>query len=210
VNVETDGERLVEITRDVETTVIGVPAGMQDYYGAMFGGLQSLRWGPGRHDRRSLDPDLLPELEERILLFYSGRSRNSGINNWALFKSFVDGEGDVRERFHGINRATRLLERALGERDWVAVGNSIAAEWEVRRGLAAGISTPEIDRAFSIATENGATAGKICGAGGGGCFFVYLPDRDPSVRDAVARSVGSLPGIRPLPFRAARTGLIVE
>ncbi|MBS1964012.1 MAG: hypothetical protein JST04_17500 [Bdellovibrionales bacterium] len=210
VNVELDGERLVEITRDVETTVIKVPAGMQDYYGAMFGGLQSLRWGAGKHDRQWLSPDLIPELEERILLFYSGQSRNSGINNWALFKAFIDGLGNVREQFHGINHSTHSLEQALKEKNWTGAGNAIASEWEVRRGLASGITTPEIDRAFELAMAKGATAGKICGAGGGGCFFVYVPEKNPGVREAIVREVGALPGIRHLPFRAAKKGLTIE
>lgn len=210
LSVEGEGEHLVEITRDVETTVIKVPAGMQDYYGAMFGGLQSLRWGAGGHDRKWLAPELISELEDRVLLFYSGQSRNSGINNWALFKSFIDGQGPVREQFHGINHSTHLLEQALGEKDWRGVGNAIAAEWEIRRGLASGITTPEIDRAFELGMEKGATAGKICGAGGGGCFFIYLPERSPGIRDAIVREVGALPGIRHLPFRAARKGLEVE
>jgi D-glycero-alpha-D-manno-heptose-7-phosphate kinase len=210
VSVEEDGERLVEITRDVETTVIKVPAGMQDYYGAMFGGLQSLRWGAGQHDRQWLAPELIPELEDRILLFYSGQSRNSGINNWALFKAFIDDQGNVRDQFHGINHSTHGLEKALNERDWRGVGNAIASEWEVRRGLASGITTPEIDRAFALAMENGATAGKICGAGGGGCFFVYLPEKNPPMREAIIREVGTLPGIRHLPFRVAKKGLQIE
>ena len=49
-----DGERFIEVTRDVETTVIKVPAGLQDYYGAMYGGLQSLRWGAGVAFARTL------------------------------------------------------------------------------------------------------------------------------------------------------------
>jgi D-glycero-alpha-D-manno-heptose-7-phosphate kinase len=210
IAVDHDGEKLVEITRDVETTVIKVPAGMQDYYGAMFGGLQSLRWGAGTHDRRHLSPELLHELEDRIVLFYSGQSRNSGINNWALFKAFIDNQGPVREQFHGINHSTHALERALGEKDWKGAGNAIASEWEVRRGLAAGITTPEIDQAFARAMTKGATAGKICGAGGGGCFFVYLPEKSAGLKSAIAAEIGALPGIRHLPFRAAKQGLQVE
>ncbi len=209
VATEVEGESLVEITRDVETTVIKVPAGMQDYYGAMFGGLQSLRWGPGRHDRRWLPVDLLSELEDRIILFYSGQSRNSGINNWALFKAFIDGQGPVRDQFHGINHATHALESALREKDWRGVGNAIAAEWEVRRGLAPGITTPEIDEAFATAMRGGATAGKICGAGGGGCFFVYLPEKNLGMRESIIRDVTALSGIRHLPFRVARQGLTI-
>jgi D-glycero-alpha-D-manno-heptose-7-phosphate kinase len=210
VSVEKDGERLVEITRDVETTVIKVPAGLQDYYGAMYGELQSLRWSAGGHDREWLSPDLIPELEDRLLLFYSGRSRNSGINNWALFKSFLDGQDRVREQFRDINRSTHALEKALGDRNWRAVGSAIASEWDVRRGLAARIATPEIDQAFKMAGEKGASAGKICGAGGGGCFFVYVPEKNPEVRETIVREVGALSGIRPLPFRVARKGLQVE
>lgn len=210
INVEHDGEHLVEITRDVETTVIKVPAGMQDYYGAMFGGLQSLRWGPGVHDRRWLPQELVSELEDRICLFYSGQSRNSGINNWALFKAFIDNQGSVRNQFHGINQSTHALEKALLEKDWKASGNAIASEWEVRRGLAQGITTPEIDKAFETALFKGATAGKICGAGGGGCFFVYLPEKNPGLKATIASEIGSLPGIRHLPFRASKKGLQVE
>jgi D-glycero-alpha-D-manno-heptose-7-phosphate kinase len=210
VSVEQDGERLVEITRDVETTVIKVPAGLQDYYGAMYGGLQSLRWGAGRHDRQWLSPDLIPELEERIILFYSGQSRNSGINNWALYKAFIDGQGPVRDQFHGINHSTHNLEKALGEKDWRGVGSAISSEWEVRRGLANGITTPEIERAFAVALEKGATAGKICGAGGGGCFFVFIPEKNPVIREEIVREVGALPGIRHLPFRVAKKGLQIE
>ena len=210
ISVEQDGEHPVEITRDVETTVIKVPAGLQDYYAAMFGGLQSLRWGAGKHDHQWLAPDLIPELEDRLLLFYSGQSRNSGINNWALFKAFIDGQGNVRERFHGINHSAHNLERALGEKDWKGAGNAIAEEWEVRRGLASGISTPEIDRAFALAMDKGATAGKICGAGGGGCFFVYVPEKNLSIRDEIIREVGALPGIRHLPFKVAKKGLQIE
>lgn len=204
-----EGEDLVEVTRDVETTVIKVPAGMQDYYGAMFGGLQSLKWGVGSHHRAWFNPKLIPELEARISLFYSGQSRNSGINNWALFKSFIDQQGGVREQFNGVNESTHRLEKAFNESDWKAVGEAIASEWNVRRSLASGITIPEIDRAFEKALSLGATAGKICGAGGGGCFFVYIPENNPSLKSTIEKDLGSMPGIRHLPFRASQKGLTV-
>jgi mevalonate kinase len=56
----------------------------------------------------------------------------------------------------------------------------------------------------------GATAGKVCGAGGGGCFFAYLPDAsDTRRRDQVRAAIEEL-GIRHLPFRAAPKGLEVR
>jgi D-glycero-alpha-D-manno-heptose-7-phosphate kinase len=209
IDAARDGERFIEIVRDTETTVIQVPAGMQDYYGAMFGGLQSLRWGAGAHERQWLPTQILSELEGRLLLFYSGQSRNSGINNWALFKAFIDKQGEVRSKFQSIVDATHRLEAALWKGEWAEAGQAIASEWEVRRTLAQGITTPEIDQAFKAALSEGASAGKICGAGGGGCFFVYVPTGDAATKKRIVEKV-TAQGIRHLPFKAVPHGLEVK
>lgn len=202
------GEKFIEIVRDVETTVIQVPAGMQDYYGAMFGGLQCLKWLPGTNEREWLSPELLSGLESRLLLFYSGQSRNSGINNWALFKGFVDKDGEVRAKFEKIVAATRRLRAALEKRDWMEAGQAIAEEWKTRRTLAPGITTPEMDRAFAVAQKLfPGSSGKVCGAGGGGCFFIYLPEPPEASKKAALESELSALGVRPLPFRAVPKGV---
>jgi D-glycero-alpha-D-manno-heptose-7-phosphate kinase len=205
-----DGEHWIEIIRDVETTVIRVPAGLQDYYGAMFGGLQALRWRAGKHEREQLDASILKDLERRLLLFYSGHSRNSGINNWALFKAFIDGQESVREKFKLINSATQSLERALRARDWQGAGRAIGEEWAARKTLATGITTPEIDAALDKAARAAKSpiSAKICGAGGGGCFFVYSPSGDAAEMAAIQSAVTAM-GIRSLPFQASPIGLQV-
>ncbi len=216
VNPLTDGENLIEIARDIETTLIRVPAGLQDYYGAMYGGLQKLAWGVAKHTRKYLPQTLIPELEKRILLFYSGQSRNSGINNWALYKSFIDGDPSVRAMFRSISQATQELESAFenltaaSSSNWSAVNDAIAAEWAARKGLAAGISTPEMDQAFKIAEQEGRCAGKICGAGGGGCFFVFEPTGDQKKADFLRGKIAAIPGIRPLPFQGVSGGLQIQ
>lgn len=213
IDIEKDGDGFIEITRDVETTVIHVPAGLQDYYGAMFGGLQSLKWRTGTNSRKKLPTELISEVQDRLLLFYSGQSRNSGINNWALFKSFIDKKDNVRERFAQIVDATQALEKALLARDWTGACEAIRSEWEVRRTLASGISTPEMDEAFKKASEIAGSepiSGKICGAGGGGCFFLFLPSANPALKAELVEKIGSIPGIRALPFKAVPEGLTVS
>jgi D-glycero-alpha-D-manno-heptose-7-phosphate kinase len=209
-NVEKSGESLTEITRDVETKVIKVPAGLQDYYGAMFGGVQSLRWGPAQHERQRLPRKLIPELEKRVILFYSGQSRNSGINNWSLFKAFIDQDPKVQDLFHGISAATLDLESSLLKGDWAGVGKAISTEWSHRKQLAKGITTSEIDEAFKLGMKFGATAGKICGAGGGGCFFVYAPSADPKSRKKIISEVSKLKNVIHLPFNGVEKGLILS
>ena len=213
IDPEKNGEIFIEIVRDIETRVIQVPAGLQDYYGAMYGGLQCLRWGIGSHHREALPEALISELEKRVLLFYSGQSRNSGINNWALFKGFIDRQDQIQSKFQEISKATHELEKSLRNRDWAGVGKAIQSEWEVRRTLAPGITTPEINAAFSEAMKIAPVAGKVCGAGGGGCFFVYLADESheavlkaaPKIREAFLKQ-----GMKELPFRGSPHGLEVK
>lgn len=209
LDVETQGEPLIEVSRDAETQVLHVPAGVQDYYGAMFGGLQSIKWQVGRHKREWLPEATLKELEKRLILFYSGKSRNSGINNWVLFKNLVEKDPATEEKFNGIARATRDLDHALRVRDFKKAADAIAAEWETRRTLAPGISTPEMDKAFKIADDLGIESMKVCGAGGGGCFFVFVPDPDPKLKEALTKQITGL-GIQHLPYEAVSRGLSVK
>jgi D-glycero-alpha-D-manno-heptose-7-phosphate kinase len=204
-----DKLRLIEMVRDVESQVLHGPAGLQDYYGAAFGGLQQLTWGIGRNESTHFGFDRLRELERRILLFYSGKSRNSGINNWKLYKDLVDGKTAIRRLFSEIVAATADLESALLSGDWKEAGKAIAREWRSRQKLSRTISTPEISRAFQKALRAGARAGKICGAGGGGCFFVFLESDDEDLRRKVIEKVET-PVIRHLPFRAVPHGVTLS
>jgi D-glycero-alpha-D-manno-heptose-7-phosphate kinase len=210
-NMPADTVRLIDIVRDVETTVIKVPAGLQDYYGAMYGGLQTLRWLPGFHEREPMPEEILTGLEKRLVLFYSGQSRNSGINNWALFKNFIDRDQQVQSKFTRINDATHKLRHAFLKQNWKEAGAAIAEEWEVRRTLAPGITTPEIDQAFEIASRKfPGVSGKICGAGGGGCFFLYFPEPLTAENRSWLTQELEKTGVRHLPFRAVPKGLDVR
>ena len=95
------------------------------------------------------------------------------------------------------------LRRALERRDWDEVGRQIATEWENRKRLASGVSTPTIDNLMALAKGAGATAAKVCGAGGGGCLFCYGP---PAVRPAIADALVS-GGARVLDYRIETEGL---
>lgn len=209
-NKNKEGERLIQITRDIETTVIQVPAGIQDYYGAMFGGLQSLSWRAEAHKREQLPKEILQNLEKRLVLFYSGQSRNSGINNWALFKSFIDTPDDTRGRFQAISHASQDLDVALRKGDWDGATSAIQKEWEVRKTLAAGITTDQIDQAFAIAKRLGVSAGKVCGAGGGGCFFLMTKTDNQDLRANLCEKIGAIAGLKVLPFRLVPNGLEIK
>jgi D-glycero-alpha-D-manno-heptose-7-phosphate kinase len=210
LDLEKDGEFLISLTRDVESQVLYGPAGLQDYYGAAFGGLQLLSWKIAKNERESFPLSTLKELEARTLLFYSGKSRNSGINNWQLFKGLIDKNPDVEQNFKAICEATRDLEAALLKQDFQAVVKSVQKEWQTRKTLAPGISTPEMDQANERAKKVCDVAFKVCGAGGGGCFFILLPEKNEAMKEAVKKAVLESSEIQSLPFEAVPHGLTIK
>jgi D-glycero-alpha-D-manno-heptose-7-phosphate kinase len=121
---------------------------------------------------------LAHQIESRLVLAYSGKSRNSGINNWQVMKDALDGNKDVQGCLKGIQEATLELEMALKTSRYEDAARAIEFEMENRRKLAPAITTPEIDELIDFGKANGARAAKICGAGGGGCLMFWTNPND--------------------------------
>ena len=198
-------ELLLQIAQNVEAQVIDVPTGVQDYRPALYGGISAVELNVDGIKRVPL-PVTAGELQERLVLAYTNASRNSGINNWEMTKRHIDGDVEVQRRFGRIRDIAVEMRQALERRDWTAVGAHVADEWENRKGLAPGVTTPAIDALLSAAREAGATGGKVCGAGGGGCLFcIGEPEHIPAIRGALASN-----GARVLDFTIETEGLRIE
>src|SRR5664279_5418273 len=85
-----DIEQIRVIAQNVEAQLIKVPTGCQDYYPAMYGGVSAVHLETGGVWREAV-PVSLEEMDERFVLFYTGAPRQSGINNWQVFKQHIDG-----------------------------------------------------------------------------------------------------------------------
>jgi D-glycero-alpha-D-manno-heptose-7-phosphate kinase len=200
-----DGEDLIFLVRDLETRLLGVPAGIQDYYPPVFGGLGALHLNPGKPVRHVLQASV-QDLGAHMLMHYTGVAHFSGTNNWEMYKRHVDGKKKVQKGFRRIAEVSMEMERALDASNWEAAGAALRKEWEVRKALIDGISTPEIDAAIDAAMGAGAWGGKVCGAGGGGCIvFLFPPER----REAIAQALGSVPG-RVLDVAPVANGMTVN
>ena len=168
--------------RDVEAQLMGRPTGTQDHYAPLLGGVVALRWRVGGVEAERLAVDL-DALGQRLIVAYSGVSHISADTNWDVVRRRLDGEAATVGLFEGIVAAARQLPSALEQGDWQRAGALMASEWRARRQLAAGVTTPEVDRLLAAADAAGAWGGKVCGAGGGGCVAVLAP---PERRQAVA------------------------
>ena len=197
-------EDWIHISRDIEAIVIRVPTGTQDHYPPAFGGVSAIHLEPGGERREELACDVA-ELERRLVLCYTGKPRQSGINNWEVFVRQIDGDRRVIRNLAQIADVARQVRGALLRNDWSELGRLVRAEWELRRRNAATISTPTIDRIIAAARKRGALGGKVCGAGGGGCVALLIePDARAAVEAAVTSSGGTL-----LPLRIDREGVRV-
>ena len=198
-------DEIFQIAMNVEAQAIDVPTGAQDYRPAYFGGISAVELGVSGVRRVAID--VAPsELQSRIALAYTNASRNSGINNWDVTKRHIDGDVSVHTAFARIRDIAAAMRTALERRDWPEVGRQIAAEWDNRKALAPGVTTPAIDAMLDAARRAGALGGKVCGAGGGGCLFCFGdPDRIPAIRDALQAS-----GARVLDFTIESRGLVID
>jgi D-glycero-alpha-D-manno-heptose-7-phosphate kinase len=79
-------------------------------------------------------------------------------------------------------------------------------EWAFRKRNLPTISTPTIDRIIRSARNAGGLAGKVCGAGGGGCVTLLI---EPSSRRRVEVAVEAAGG-QLLPIRIDLTGARVR
>jgi D-glycero-alpha-D-manno-heptose-7-phosphate kinase len=198
-------EDWIHISRDAEAIVIKVPTGTQDHYPAAFGGAGVLHLRPGRERREALAVDL-DELERRLVLCYTGKPRQSGINNWEVFKAHVDGDRRVWQNLEQIARVAIAMRSALERGRWQDVGRLLRSEWDFRRRNLPTISTPVIDRIIAASRKAGGLGGKACGAGGGGCVALLIePGARARVEQAVAAAGGQL-----LPIKIDRQGVLVR
>jgi D-glycero-alpha-D-manno-heptose-7-phosphate kinase len=197
-----DHEHLLQVAMNVECQTIRVPTGVQDYRPALHGGVAAIELRADGIRRVGLDIDPR-ELVQRIVLAYTGAPRNSGTNNWEITKRHIDGDRHIFDCFERIRDTAVAMRAALQRGDWEEVGRHIAREWDNRKRLAPGVTTPMIDELIARASRAGATAAKVCGAGGGGCLFCYGP---PQARPAIAAALAA-GGARLLEYRVETEGL---
>ena len=198
-------EQIREIAQNVEAQLIRVPTGCQDYYPALYGGVSAIHLDADGLHREAIAVSPA-ELESRAVLVYTGAPRQSGINNWEVFKAHIDGDRRVSRNFSSIVEIAQAMAAALRAEAWDDVERLLREEWKLRKTNASGISTPLIDRLIRIAVRNGGRAAKVCGAGGGGCAFFLV---EAGARQRVAQALAAAGG-KILPFQVAAKGLNVN
>ena len=140
------------------------------------------------------------------MVCYTGQSRNSGINNWEVFKAHLDGKRSVIRQFDRIAANAAEMRQALENEDWLRAARLLKQDWEARKRNHLRITTARMDRLEATALRHGALAAKACGAGGGGCMmFLAEPDAKKTVEAALRQA-----GAHLLPVQVSTSGLRVR
>lgn len=185
--------QLAEEACYIEMHVLREPIGKQDQYAAAFGGLNLLRFG--RNGSVTVEPQPLlngsvTELFGNILMFWTGHQRPAA----SVLTEQKSNTGRNLELLREMrNEAHRLSALCAGPHvDIGQLGRTLHRGWQMKRRLASGITTSEIDAHYTLAMQAGAEGGKLCGAGGGGfLIFVVRPER----HDLVRRALSGLPSV---------------
>lgn len=179
---------LAEEACAIEIGKLGMPIGKQDQYAAAFGGLNAITFTKERAivEPLTVTPHVRERLMRSLMLFFTGASHNSATILAQQQRSSQQDHGVVLDSLHGIKQLAIRARAAIegGTPDYL--GELLHENWERKKRLASGISNAFIDEMYSLARVNGATGGKITGAGGGGFLMLYCPEeRQDAVTSAL-------------------------
>lgn len=162
----------------VERQDAGLHGGRQDQYAATFGGFNFMEFNS---DDRVLvnplrvKPWIISELESSLVLFYTGRSRESAAIIVEESKNVVERRTDAVNAMHQSKEEAYRMKECLLRGRIKDLGSVMESAWAAKKRMASSISNEALDRYHDIAVKAGAYCGKVSGAGGGG-FMMFLAD----------------------------------
>jgi D-glycero-alpha-D-manno-heptose-7-phosphate kinase len=180
--------QLAELASEIERVDLGILGGKQDHYASAYGGISFMEFH-GEEVRccpLSLHRDTVLELQQNLVLAYTGKSRLSGNIHEKVTGAYNSGEKSTVDAIEGMKRIAHEVKDTLFEGDLDRFAALLSENWKCQKALHPSVTNEQIDEAFAAAMEAGAVGGKACGAGGGGCLLYYCrPDTKHRVRRAL-------------------------
>jgi D-glycero-alpha-D-manno-heptose-7-phosphate kinase len=173
---------------EIEIDICGAPIGKQDQYAAAYGGFNLIEFHPDERVSVTpviMNPTVLKTLERRIIVFYTGMVRSAS----HILQEQSDRVASDKDKQDALQRMVALsyvLRDRLQEGDLGSFGEILDENWALKKSLASGVSTQDIDDWYALAKAAGAVGGKILGAGSGGFLMFYAPEEaHPAIAQAL-------------------------
>jgi D-glycero-alpha-D-manno-heptose-7-phosphate kinase len=169
-----DRHEIAEMAFQAERLMLNIPGGWQDQYATVFGGFNHMEFSSEQNTivPLRLDPNIIAELEESLVLCYSGFNHDSGSvhrDQKAQHQSSDAVAAAAKQK-----EVTREIRHYLLRGQLLECGRLIDEAWHAKRRLSSKISSTELDAIYEHAKSNGAVGGKLLGAGGGGYFLFFV------------------------------------
>ena len=185
-------EQLAREACEIEIDILGKPIGVQDQYIAAYGGLRFMEFQPSGRvvcERLELAPELRRRLNENLLLFYTGTTRQAASILGEQQRN-INGRRTLLREMKAMTHDARA-ELQAGHLD--TFGSLLHESWLLKRQLADAISNSTIEAIYEAACKAGALGGKITGAGGGGFLLLYCQWEKQACVRASTRWIVNLP-----------------
>jgi len=182
-------QRVAEEACRIEIDVLGRPVGKQDQYIAAFGGLTCFEFernGEVRVSPLRIAEGVLRDLEEHLLMFFTGYSREADAVLTEQKQQSTRGDGSMLDNLHFVKELGQSIRTALEAGETVRFGELMHEHWLHKTRRSSRMSNERIDRCYRVGMDNGAVGGKLVGAGGGGFLLFYARDR-LALRQAMVR-----------------------
>jgi len=171
---------LAEQACHIEIDLLHEPIGKQDQYIAAYGGLTCFQFLPNDEVKAwplKIDTETLYNLEDNLLLFFTGYSRSAS----SILKEQDDRsksrEQNMVDNLHFVKELGYQSMEALESGDLRRFAELMNVHWEHKKQRSGAMSNGDIDRWYELAREHGAVGGKLIGAGGGGFLMFYAEDK---------------------------------
>jgi D-glycero-alpha-D-manno-heptose-7-phosphate kinase len=171
---------LAEQACHIELDLLKEPIGKQDQYIAAFGGITCFEFLPDdrvKVEPLKLSPETLANLEDGVLLFFTGSSRNASDILRDQDSKTKENNSEMLQNLHFTKQLGIESREALLAGDLKKFADLMNVHWEHKRQRSPGMSSGEIDRLYQLARNNGALGGKLIGAGGGGFLMFYTEEK---------------------------------
>jgi D-glycero-alpha-D-manno-heptose-7-phosphate kinase len=172
-------DELAEIACDIEINRLGEPVGKQDQYISAFGGVTCFTFNADDSVEAcplKVEMDTLLDLEDNLLLFFTGYSRKAGAFLADQKVRTESADERILTNLHDLKQMGVDSRRALETRNLPLFGDLMHAQWEHKKQRSDGMSNPAIDEWYELGRRSGAIGGKLVGAGGGGFLLFYCED----------------------------------
>jgi D-glycero-alpha-D-manno-heptose-7-phosphate kinase len=179
-NNQVSRRELADEACHIEIDLLQEPIGKQDQYIAAFGGITCFHFRPDggvEVEPLRLPPDTLHNLEDNLILFFTGFSRSASAILRDQDSRSRQNDREMLDHLHLVKQIGCESKTALEAGDLRCFAELMHVHWEHKKRRSDGMSNPRIDDLYELGRANGALGGKLIGAGGGGFLMFYTEDK---------------------------------